>query len=100
MVRGAQLQRSLDHCAVCTLGRQLHKGPTLNDGELRKQFRNWLSVYSASPKHLYANGNSEGCNAHNEGQWCCLEPEHPGFEHVLDVLVAATKGHPKTEEQR
>lgn len=62
--------------------------------ELRTAIRDALGTYSDSDAHSRANtnGNPEGCNAHDEGQWCCIDVEHPGFGQLLDVIVAAVQG--------
>ena len=47
--------------------------------ELKKALR----AYSDSDEHR------ADCAAWNEGQWCCLDPDHPEFAKLAAVLGAA-----------
>jgi hypothetical protein len=59
----------------------------------RDALRDALRAYVETGEHRVE------CAAHNEGQRCCLDPDHPEFGQLLDAILAAvTKVPPYSGE--
>lgn len=55
----------------------------MTDRERRAAIRRVLTAYSTMPEHEH------NCVAVSEGQLCCVDPEHPEFERLLDRIMEA-----------
>lgn len=39
------------------------------------------------------------CQAHDEGQWCCIDHNHEGYAPLVDCIVAAVLRHGEDQKR-